>query len=60
VSIDVYDVAGRRVSTLLDGEPQSSGWHSVDLDSSKLPSGVYFMKMQSRMKSLTRKFVVAH
>ncbi|HEU4929199.1 MAG TPA: hypothetical protein VFU38_05165, partial [Candidatus Krumholzibacteria bacterium] len=32
VSIVVYAVAGRRVTTLLDGQ-RPKGWHSVDLDS---------------------------
>jgi len=59
VSIVVYDVAGRRVTTLFDGQ-RSKGWHSVDLDSGKLASGVYFIKMQTNMKALSRKFVVAH
>ena len=59
VSIVVYDVAGRRVTTLLDGQ-RPKGWSSIDLDSSKMASGVYFLKMQTSMKSLTRKFVVTH
>lgn len=59
VAIHVYDVAGRRVSTLYDGA-QSKGWHSVDLNSDRMASGVYFLKMQTAGKALTRKFVVTH
>jgi hypothetical protein len=59
VSIVVYDVAGRRVTTLLDGN-RPKGWNSIDLDSSKMASGVYFLKMKTSMKSLSRKFVVTH
>ena len=59
VSIVVYDVAGRRVSTLLDGH-RPKGWNSIDLDSSKLASGVYFLKMKTNLKSVSRKFVVTH
>jgi hypothetical protein len=59
VSIVVYDVAGRRVSTLLEGH-RPKGWNSIDLDSSKLASGVYFLKMKTNLKSMSRKFVVTH
>jgi type IX secretion system substrate protein len=51
VSIVVYNVAGQRVTTLLDGQ-RPKGWHSVDLDSGNLASGVYFLKMQTKMKSV--------
>ncbi|MDH4037936.1 MAG: T9SS type A sorting domain-containing protein [Candidatus Krumholzibacteria bacterium] len=60
VTITVYDVAGRRVQTLIDGQHTPRGWHSIDLNSSGYASGVYFLKMQSNAKSLSRKFVVVH
>jgi hypothetical protein len=59
VSIVVYDVAGRRVATLLDGQ-RPKGWNTIDLDSSQMASGVYFLKMQTSMKAVSRKFVVTH
>ena len=59
VSIVVYDVAGRRVTTLFEGH-RPKGRHSVDLDSGKLTSGLYFIKLQTSATSLSRKFVVAH
>jgi hypothetical protein len=59
VNISVYDVAGRRVTTLLEGQ-RPKGWNSVDIDASKMASGVYFIKMTSKTASLSRKFVVTH
>jgi hypothetical protein len=59
VSIVVYDVAGRRVATLLEGQ-RPKGWNTIDLDSSQMASGVYFLKMQTSMKAVSRKFVVTH
>jgi hypothetical protein len=41
VSIKVYDVIGRKVSTLVD-EEQAIGSYEVEFDGSSLPSGVYF------------------
>jgi hypothetical protein len=59
VSIVVYDVAGRRVATLLEGT-RPKGWSTIHLDSSKMASGVYFLKMKTSMKAVSRKFVVTH
>jgi hypothetical protein len=60
VTITVYDVAGRRVQTVMDNQRMPRGWHSIDLNSSNYASGVYFLKMQTKVKSLSRKFVVVH
>src|SRR5262249_37295158 len=59
VSIRVYDVSGRLVTTVFDGT-RPGGWSHVDVDSKRIASGVYFLKMQTSNGSLTRKFVVAH
>ena len=47
VRIDVCDVLGRTVATLVNGS-ERAGRHSVIFDASGLPSGVYFYRMQVR------------
>ncbi|HKW13741.1 MAG TPA: T9SS type A sorting domain-containing protein, partial [Candidatus Krumholzibacteria bacterium] len=59
VSIRVYDVTGRLVNTVLESS-RPQGWSHTDLAATNLPSGVYFLKMETRAGSLTRKFVVTH
>jgi len=58
--ITVYDVAGRRVAELFVAESARMGAAGVDFDGSTLASGVYFVKLTTRTKSLSRKFVIAH
>ena len=45
VSLRIFDVRGRLVTTLVDGR-LPAGSHSVDFDGAKLSSGVYMMRLQ--------------
>ncbi len=54
----VYDILGKEVATLLDGEMQA-GEHSVRFDASGLPSGVYILRMTAGKYSSAIKMVVA-
>ena len=46
VTISVYDVLGRRIATLIDGN-QRSGDHTVRFDAGALGSGIYFVQMKA-------------
>ncbi|MCI0472284.1 MAG: C25 family cysteine peptidase, partial [Ignavibacteria bacterium] len=46
VSLKIYDVLGREVSTLVN-EVRQAGAYSVDFDASHLSSGVYFYRLES-------------
>jgi hypothetical protein len=59
VSLHIYDVQGRLVSTVLEGG-RPRGWSNAEIDSKHLASGVYFLKLQTPQASVTRKFVVVH
>ena len=58
VSIAVYDVAGRRVASLLDTSSRGAGPGSVTFNAINVPSGVYFVKMQTSSQTLTKKITV--
>lgn len=49
VRLAVYDIAGRRRATLLDGElpggPTDVTWHGRDQAGSQLASGIYFVRL---------------
>jgi PKD repeat protein len=46
VTLDVFDVSGRRVASLLD-ETKGAGRHAVDFDASSLASGIYFYRLSA-------------
>ncbi len=44
VTMTVYDIMGRPVAILVN-EVKTRGYHAVDFDAGKLPSGIYFVRL---------------
>ncbi|MBN8704256.1 MAG: T9SS type A sorting domain-containing protein [Bacteroidetes bacterium] len=57
VSLVVYDILGREVTTLLNKE-MVSGFHSVVFDASSNAAGVYFYKLSFNGKVVTKKLTL--
>ncbi|KAA3656699.1 MAG: T9SS C-terminal target domain-containing protein [Calditrichaeota bacterium] len=54
VRLVVYDLVGREVATLFNGQ-QSAGTHSVIFDASLLSSGIYFYRLEAGAHVVTKK-----
>jgi len=46
VRFDIFDVLGRRVARLTDGWKEA-GYHELDFDARRLPTGLYFCQMRA-------------
>jgi serine protease len=57
VTVIVYDMLGREVATLVDGEKPAGSFTAL-FDASRFSSGVYFYRMQAGTFSETKKFVL--
>jgi len=57
VSLKVYDLLGREVTTLVD-EEKAPGNYEVKFDATNLPSGIYFYSMQAGSYHAAKKLVV--
>jgi len=57
VRLEVYDLLGRKVATLLDRRIPA-GYHEVSFDASSLASGVYIYRLVAGSFSKTRKMMV--
>jgi photosystem II stability/assembly factor-like uncharacterized protein len=57
VSLNVYDVAGRVVATILNKE-MSAGSYDVGFNAKGLSSGVYFYKLRTADQEMTRKMIL--
>lgn len=57
VSLDVFNVLGQRIATLVNGEHQA-GRYSVGFDAASLPSGMYFYRLVTDDFSSVRKMIL--
>jgi hypothetical protein len=53
VTLDIYDIQGRKVAALFDGV-SSAGKHDISWNASSQPSGIYFCKMNTGNESVTK------
>ena len=57
VRVDVFDVLGRKVQTLVDQRYQA-GYHEIDFDGNSLASGVYFYRLITSDKVLSKRMTL--
>ena len=57
VKLVVYDVLGKQVAVILNGE-QTAGTYQVTFDASKLTSGVYFYRLITEKNVVTKKMLL--
>lgn len=59
VTLQIYDITGRLVATLMNNQLVHSGTHTVQFDASRLASGMYIYRMQlDNGTALTRKMTL--
>ncbi len=57
VSLTIFNLLGAKVATLIDGL-QESGYHTVVWGASSFPSGVYFYRLQTSLRGMTKKMLL--
>jgi endonuclease/exonuclease/phosphatase family metal-dependent hydrolase len=57
VRLDVYDVMGRRVATLVNGM-QSAGEQNITFDATNLASGIYIYRLQAGNQVMMKKMLL--
>ncbi|MCB2206193.1 T9SS type A sorting domain-containing protein [bacterium] len=57
VSLEVYDLIGKRIATLMDGM-LPAGQHTVHFNAADLPSGMYFYRMHTDNAVITRRMIL--
>lgn len=57
VSLKVYDILGKEITTLVD-ENKGAGYYSVDFNAIDLPSGIYFYRIKVKNYIATKKMLL--
>lgn len=58
VTLEVFDIQGRRVATLLDHQTHAAGDHHVLVRADPWGSGAYFYRLEAAGRTATRKMIV--
>ena len=58
VSLKVYDILGRQVSTLIDNQYMSEGNHTIPFDGANLASGMYIYRIEAGKYTKTKKMLL--
>ena len=58
VTIEIYDVMGRKAGTLISNESLQPGWHNAVWDCSNCPSGMYIVRLQTGDRTMMRKMLL--
>ena len=60
VSIQIFDMTGKLVKIISDKEQMMSGDYSVNISTSELPDGIYFISISTVDGNISKKITVAH
>ncbi|GAB5410381.1 MAG: hypothetical protein BalsKO_27460 [Balneolaceae bacterium] len=58
VKLEVFNIQGQRVASLVDGKQQQQGSHEITFDASSLSSGIYIYRLETATQTLTRQMVL--
>ncbi|MEP2011452.1 MAG: T9SS type A sorting domain-containing protein [Balneola sp.] len=58
VSLEVFDILGRKVATLLNKETRTAGRHSIRFDGRALASGVYLYRLRAGKSVIIKKLTL--
>lgn len=58
VTLEVFDMLGRKVETLISNQQKMAGSHEIRFDASGLSSGVYIYQLTSGNQIINRKFTL--
>jgi hypothetical protein len=58
VTLKVYNILGQVVATLMNNQPVTAGYHSVEFNASSLASGIYLYRLEYNGMTSTKKMVL--
>ena len=60
LNISIYNILGAQIATLVNDKTYTAGKHTINWNTKKLNSGLYFCKLTIEDKTQTMKLLIAH
>ena len=57
ISLDIYDLNGRKINSIIDNEISNGEFYNITLDVSTYPLGTYLVVMTSNTANKVSKFI---
>jgi len=58
VNLEVFDLMGRKVATLLENQRKNAGSHTINFSAKNISSGIYFYRLSTKNSFLVRKMTL--
>jgi hypothetical protein len=58
VVLEVYNIVGQKVKTLINNESKATGYHQVNFNANELATGIYIYRIKANDYTSTKKFVL--
>lgn len=58
VELSIYDISGRKITTLIDREQMEEGLHTYDFNAQNVPAGIYLYRLSTTQGSITKKMII--
>jgi len=58
-TITLFDAIGKRLTTLAKNQPHKAGKHQLQFNAANLPTGIYYLKLQSNETNIIKKLMIA-
>ncbi|HEX5315493.1 MAG TPA: T9SS type A sorting domain-containing protein, partial [Candidatus Kapabacteria bacterium] len=58
LTMEIYNILGQKVETVMDGEAVAEGDHSMTIETTRLPAGQYILRLSDGTTVDSRPFVV--
>jgi len=58
VTLNIYDVTGRLISTLINNEIKTEGYYHIEFNATNMPSGVYYCRLEAGNYQNVKKMIL--
>ena len=59
VKLEVFDISGQLIGTLIDNETMDSGIHTLEFNAKRIPEGIYLYRISTEKEIITQRMILS-